>query len=141
MIYNQHRTEHSANSLNFNQAANTVLHTFFFPRKVTLRRDGVVSEASEGLLSVGVLNLASVIAGGATATEISDSLLAHGVRVRGVGVYKELDAARVTLTAGMLLQVRVDVNSDATSTGRVWIEVEDEPFNGANIPTTYIEAS
>ncbi len=136
----QHKTEYSANSLNLNQGANTVLTTFFFPRKVLLIRYGIVSEASEGLLSAGVLNLATVIAGGATATEVTGNLLAHGVRVRGVPVYKDL-TTRQALAAGTLLQIRVDVDAGGTSTGRVWIEYEEETFSGANIPSTFIEAS
>ena len=70
-LIQQHRTENSAGTLNLNQAANTVLATFFFPRKVTVLRYGVISEASEGLLAVGVLNLAIAVQGGATAVEIT----------------------------------------------------------------------
>ena len=139
-LIQQHRTEYSANTLNFNQAANTVLATFFFPRRVTLIRYGIISEASEGLLTAGVLNLAIVNQGGATPVEITGNLLAHGVRARGIGVYKDL-TTRQTLEAGELLQIRVDVDAAGTSTGRVWVEYEQDVFNGESIPSTWVEAS
>ena len=136
----EYRTEYSANTLNLNQAANTVLATFFLPRKARLRRYGVISEAAQGLLAPGVLNVATSPAGGATFTEVTGSLLAHGVRARGIGVYKTLPS-RVELEAGSVVQVRVDVDAGGASTGRVWIEVEDEPFNGNAIPSSYVAAS
>ena len=63
-LLQQHRTEYSVNTLNFNQAADTVLATFFFPRRVTIIRYGIIAEASEGLIAAGVLNLAIAVQGG-----------------------------------------------------------------------------
>ncbi|MGW8369298.1 MAG: hypothetical protein ACWGPN_11550 [Gammaproteobacteria bacterium] len=136
----EYRTEYSANTLNLNQAANTVLATFFFPRKARVRRYGVISEAAAGLLAPGALNLATSAAGGASFTEVSSSILTHGARARGIGVTKTL-GSRLELEAGSLLQVRVDVDAGGASTGRVWIEVEDEPFSGTAIPSTWVASS
>jgi len=135
------QVEYSANNLNLNQGSNTVLATFFFPRKCTILRYGVVAEAAEGLLSPCILNMATVIAGGATATEVSNSNLVVGsARARGVPVYKDL-ASRVEVAAGQLVQIRADTAAGGTSTGRVWIEYVPEAFNGSNIPTAFVASA
>ena len=135
-----YRTEYSANNLNLNQGSNTVLASFFAPRPMTVRRYGVIAEAAEGLLAPGKLNLAIAVAGGASATEVANSTMQPGARARGIAVYGNL-ASRVQLAAGEILQVRADTAAGGTSTGRVWIEVEDEPYVGANIPTSVVAAT
>lgn len=133
-------TEYSANNLNLNQGSDTVLASFFMPRKARIRRYGVIAEAAEGLLAPGVLNLAIAVAGGASATEVASSNLAHGARARGVAVYKDL-TSRVEAEAGQIVQVRADTAAGGTSTGRVWVEYEPQPYVAANIPSSVVKAS
>lgn len=136
----EYRTEYSANNLNLNQGSNAVLASFFMPRKAVIRRYGVIAEAAQGLLAPGKLNLAVAVAGGASATEVPNSTLAHGARARGIAVYGNL-ASRVEVNAGEIVQVRADTAAGGASTGRVWIEVEDQPYNGANIPASVVKAT
>jgi len=134
--------QHSANTLNLNQGSDTVLATFFFPRKATIRRYGIIAEAAEGLLAPSVLNLATVISGGATATAVGSgsNLTVGSARARGVPVYKDL-ASRVTVESGGLLQVRAGTAAGGTSTARAWVEYEEEPYSGGNIPTSAVASS
>ena len=134
-----YQTQSSANNLNLNQGSDTVLASFFMPQPAVLRRYGVIAEAAEGLLAPGILNAAIAVAGGASATEIASSNLAHGARARGIGVYHNF-VARNEVPAGGIVQVRADTAAGGTSTGRVWIEYEPQPFAGANIPSTWVAA-
>ncbi len=136
-----YRTEYSVGTVDFNQSANTVLATFFMPRKGRIRRYGVVAEASQGLLAAFEMNLNILVQGGASGTEVTGSILDVAAnRARGIAVVKTL-TTRIDFNAGELVEVRVDVDAGGTSTGRVWIEVEDEPHSGSNIPSTWIVAA
>ena len=44
--------QYSVNTANLNQAANTVLASFFVSRPATVRRYGVIAEAAEGRAAV-----------------------------------------------------------------------------------------
>lgn len=134
--------QHSANNLNLNQGSDTVLATFFIPRKARIRRYGVISEASQGLLAAMRLNLATVTPGGATATAVGAGSVLNpgGARARGVAVYKDIDE-RVEVDSGGLVQVRAGTAAGDTSTGRVWIEYEEDPYNGTSIVSTAVKSA
>lgn len=134
-----YQVQSSANNLNLNQGSDTVLATFFVARKAVVRRYGVVSEASQGLLAPSVLNLSYSSDGGANQTAYgSGSTLAVGsARSRGVPVYRNV-TTRIEVPAGSTISVRAGTAAGGTSTGRVWIEYDEEPFNGAAIPSNAV---
>lgn len=135
-----------AAAANLNQAEDTVLlAAIYFPAGGFLRRYSVVAEAAEGLLAVNELRIRSSVDGGATYVDRdtnddgSNAVLdVASARARGVLVYKDVG---ITVVPGTLVVVASKVAAGATSTGRVMLEYQIEPFNGANIPTTAVAAA
>jgi len=135
------RTEYSANNLDFNQAAGTALFTIYAAKPMRVQRFGVISEAAQGLLAAMRLRLRRGTGGGGTVADIADTTLnPGGARARGVPVYKDMED-RIFINAGETLIVAVQVDAGGTSTGRAWIEFEEAPFNGANIPAAAIKSA
>ncbi len=140
----QYRVDQVAGA-NLNQAEDTVLlSAIYFPAGGFIRRYGVVAEAAEGLLAPNELRLRSSTDGGATYADLATNddgtnaeLDVVSARARGVPVYKDVG---ITVDPNTLVVVASKVAAGGTSTGRVWIEYQTEPFNGTNIPTTAVEA-
>lgn len=130
---------------NLNQAEDTVLlAAIFFPSGGFIRRYGVVAEAAEGLLAPNELRIRSSVDGGANYTDRSTDdaggnaeLDVVAARARGVAVYKD---TAITIAPNTLVVVASKVAAGGTSTGRVWMEYAQYPFNGGNIPTTAVAA-
>lgn len=132
--------EYSANNLNFNQAAGTALFTIYAAKPMRVQRFGVISEASQGLLAAMRLRLRRGTDGGDTVENIDDTTLNPGGAVaRGIPVYKDMED-RVIINAGETLVVAVQTDAGGTSTGRAWVEFEELPFNGYNIPDDAIKS-
>lgn len=131
---------HSASNADLNDSENTVLHTVVALKPIQIQRYGVVSEASQGLLSPMRLKLRRVTGGGATAADIAGTTLnPGGARARGVMVYKEPES-RVVINAGEHVTVAISTAAGGTSTGRVWIEYQELPFSGTNVPDSAVKS-
>lgn len=124
---------------NLNQAANTVLLSFYLPGGGAVRRYGVVAEAAQGLLAACVLKMSYSVDGGATFTDFATSTLTSGLRARGVPAYRTLNAVlSQAVPANALVAVRVSTDAGGASTARIWVEVENAVYQPANIPATAI---
>jgi hypothetical protein len=134
-----------ANSVNLNQAEDTVLLERYFPSGGVVRRYGVVADAAEGLLAANELRLriAPATAPQTPADVATDdggnvcSLDVVSNRVAGVLVYVD---TQVTVEPGETVIVASKVAAGGTSTGNVILEFQEEPFNGSAIPSTAVES-
>jgi hypothetical protein len=132
-------------SQNLNQAEDTVFIERYFPSGGFVRRYGVVGDASEGLLAANELRLRVAPATAPqtpadVATDDGDNIVSLDVasnRVAGVIVYVDLG---LTVLPGETVIVASKVAAGGTSTGNVFLEFAEEPFNGAAIPTTAVES-
>lgn len=116
-----------AGAVNLNQAANTLLVSFYLLAGGYIRRLIVVAEAAAGLLAPGVLKLSYSLDGGATFVDVTGATLTHGARARGIPVYRNFDLALARIPAGALVAVRVSTDSGGASTARLIVEVQPEP--------------
>lgn len=114
-------------AVNFNQAANTVLVSFYLLAGGYVRRLIAVAEAAQGLLAASVLKLSYSTDGGATYTDVVGGTMTPGTRARGVPVYRNFDVSGAKIPAGALVAVRVSTDAGAVSTGRLIVEVQPEP--------------
>jgi hypothetical protein len=134
-----------ANSVNLNQAEDTVLLERYFPSGGVVRRYGVVGDATEGLLAVNELRLRiSPATAPQTPVDVATddggnicSLDVASARVAGVLVYVDL---QLTVDPGETIIVASKVAAGGTSTGNVFLEFAEEPFNGNAKPTTAVES-
>lgn len=120
---------------NFNQAQNTVLHTFIATKPMTIRRYGAVAVAAEGLLAAMQLKLRKVPINTGTAADVAGSVLKGAVKARGLGICKTLSAAgqQTVFLPGDSVTIAVEVSAGATSTGTVWIEAVPLTWQTAEI--------
>jgi hypothetical protein len=140
----------SAGNVNLNSTSSQLEH--FLRAGGNVRRAGVVAEAAEGLLAAMVLTLEFSVDGGANFTTIA-TLSPAGALARGVNFYKDVPAtsapgvgATAQKSAGAvppnsLVRLRVSNAAGGTSTGRLWIELEEQPFNGVNVPANAVAAA
>jgi hypothetical protein len=134
-----------ANSQNLDQAEDTVLLERYFPSGGFVRRFGVVGDASEGLLAANELRLrvAPATAPQTPVDVATDdggnicSLDVASARAAGVAVYVDLG---LTIAPGETVIVASKVAAGATSTGNVFLEFAEEPFNGSSVPSTAVES-
>jgi hypothetical protein len=134
-----------SNSVNLNQAEDTVLLERYFPSGGFVRRYGVVGDASEGLLAANELRLRVAPATAPqtpadVATDDGDNIVSLDVasaRAAGVMVYVDLG---LTILPGETVIVASKVAAGATSTGNVFLEFQEEPFQVATTPTTAVES-
>lgn len=127
---------------NFNQAANTVLLSFYLPTGGAVRRYGVVAEAAQGLLAASVLKMSYSTDGGATYTDLTTSTLTPGTRARGVPVQRSLNSGTAqSIPANALVAVRVSTDAGAASTGRIWVEIENNVNQPALLPTNGVQVT
>ena len=134
-----------ANSVDLDVAEDTVLLERYFPSGGVVRRYGVVADASEGLLAANELRLrvAPATAPQTPADVATDdggnvcSLDVVSARAAGVLVYVDL---QLTVEPGETVIVASKVAAGATSTGNVFLEFAEEPFNGAAKPSTAVES-
>lgn len=132
-------------SQNLNQAEDTIFIERYFPSGGLIRRYGVVGDASEGLLAVNELRLrvAPATAPQTPADVATDdggnicSLDVASARSAGVMVYVD---TQLTVSPGETVIVASKVAAGATSTGNVFLEFLEEPFNGGNKPTTAVSS-
>lgn len=124
----------TATAQNLNQAANTVLLTYVASKPCKLHRIGVVGDAAAGLLAAMRLKTRLVPVATGTAADISGAgVLNPGeAKARGLGVYKDAEE-RVVVDAGDTITVAVDTSAGGTSTGNVFLEIEELPFAGEPI--------
>lgn len=127
---------------NLNQAQNTVLHTYRVFRPVIIRRFGVVADAAAGLLAPMDLKLRYIPGSTGTAADISGAVLNGAVKARGFGLVKTLET-RVgdTYLPGDEIVIAVETAAGGTSTGDVFIEVEELPFQVASLSNIAEEGS
>ena len=125
-----------ASGVNLNQGSNAVHLSTYLDGGGVIRRVGVVSEASQGLLAPSVLAVRYSTDGGANFTELGT--LTPGAQSRGVPVYRNFATSAAKLSPGTLVQLVDKTAGGGTSTGRVWLDVEREVFNGASIPSTAV---
>lgn len=125
------RVEYAA-AANLNQAQNTVLLTFVAIKPVRIHRFGVIADAAAGLLAASDLKLRHVPVATGTAADISGAVLNSAVVARGSGLMKTL-TTREVIPAGDTVTVAVETSAGGTSTGHVFLEVEELPFAGSNI--------
>ena len=132
-------------SVNLNQAEDTVLLERYFPAGGFIRRYGVVGDASEGLLAVNELRLRVAPATAPqtpvdVATDDAGNICSLDVasaRSAGVIVYVDLG---LTVQPGETVIVASKVAAGGTSTGNVFLEFAEQPFNGTAIPSTAVES-
>lgn len=135
----------TANSVNLNQAEDTILLERYFPSGGVVRRYGVVGDAVEGLLAANELRLrvAPATAPQTPADVATDdggnicSLDVASARVAGVQVYVDL---QLTIDPGETVIVASKVAAGGTSTGNVWLEFTEEPYAGTSKPSTAVES-
>lgn len=129
----RYKTFSGAQAANFNQAANTVLHTLVANGPVVITGFGAVADSANGLLAASVLKLRKVPQATGTAADITGETLTVGAVVaRGDGVFKRA-SSRIEIDAGDEVTLAVSTDAGAASTGDVWIEYEQQPFAGALI--------
>ncbi len=126
-----------AQGVNLNQAANTVLLTFTAKKTAILRRYGVIADAAAGLLAPMDLKLRTVPIATGTAADIANTTLNGVARARGLGIVKTL-SERVVVTEGDDVTIAIAVAAGGVSTGDVWLEYAEEPFN-VEESTRYVE--
>lgn len=143
-LYGGYKRE-TANSVNLNQAEDTILLKRYFPSGGVVRRYGVVADSANGLLAVNELRLriAPATAPQTPADVATDdggnicSLDVASARSAGVPIYVN---TQVTVDPGETVIIASKVAAGGTSTGNVWLDFEEEPFNGSAIPTTAVES-
>lgn len=132
-----YRTEQLA-AANLNQAANTVLLSFYTPALgMLVRRIWLVAEAAAGILAPCVLKLSYSIDGGATFVDVTGATVTPGARARGILVYRNF-TARYAIPTGALVAIRVSTDSGGAGTARLGLDYEPQPFQPVNLPTTAI---
>lgn len=124
----------TATNQNLNQAENTVLLTYVASKPCIVQRFGVVANASEGLLAAMRLKMRLDPINGDAISDLSGmgTLNPGGAIAQGNGVYKNA-TDRVEVEAGDHITVAVDTAAGGTSTGDVFLEVEELPFAGSLI--------
>lgn len=133
------------NSVDLNVAEDTVLLERHFPSGGVVRRYGVVGDSANGLKAANELRLrvAPVTAPQTpvdVATDDGGNLCALDVvsdRSAGVIIYVD---TQLTVDPGETVIVASKVAAGAASTGNVFLEFAEEPFNGAAVPTTAVES-
>lgn len=134
-----------AHSQNLNQAEDTVLLERYFPSGGVVRRYGVVADASEGLLAANELRLRVAPASAPqtpvdVATDDGGNIVSLDVasnRSAGVPVYVDL---RLTVEPGETVIVASKVAAGGTSTGNVWLEFEENPWQAYTRPSTAVSS-
>lgn len=123
-----------AAAANLNQAQNTVLLTLRPMRPVRVHRFGVVADAAAGLLAPMDLKLRKVPVNTGTAADITGAVLNGAVKARGFGLVKTLET-RVgeDYLPGDEITLCVETAAGGTSTGDVFIEYEELPFQVASL--------
>lgn len=132
-----------SNGVNFNQAQNTVLHTFTARGPSRIKRFGAIADSANGLLAAMDLKLRLVPQATGTAADIANTQLNGAVRARGQGIYKSVGVAGTPVAdvqAGDEVTIAVETTAGAASTGDVWIEYEELPFVGSLV-TNYVAST
>lgn len=121
-------------NVNLNGSENTALLTYVASKPCKLHRFGVVADASEGLLSAMRLKMRKIPITTGTAEDIDGAgvLDPDGAKDRGKGVYKDAEE-RVVIDAGDSVTIAIDTAAGGTSTGNVFLEIEELPFAGEEI--------
>lgn len=133
------------NSVDLNQVEDTVFLERYFPSGGFVRRYGVVGDASQGLLAANELRLRVAPATAPQTpvdveTDDGGNICSLDVavnRAAGVIVYVDLG---LTVAPGETIFVASKVAAGGTSTGNVFLEFTEEPFNGSAIPSTAVES-
>jgi len=128
-----------SNGANLNQAADTVLHTFTARNSCIIRRFGVAADSANGLLAASVLKLQTVPLATGVAADVTGAVLNSAVVARGSGIVKSLDS-RLAVAAGDSVVIAVSVDAGAASTGDVWLEYSQEPWNTEEA-SNFVESS
>ena len=117
-----------AQAVNLNQAQNTVLFTFNANKTVIIHRYGVIADAAAGLLAPMDLKLRSIPIATGTAADLANTQLNGAAKARGLGIVKTMTERHV-VTEGDAVVIAVETAAGGVSTGDVWIEYSEEPFN------------
>lgn len=134
----------SASNANFNGAADAVLVEKYLPAGGTVRRIGYVGMSATAPGTAFRVKLSYSTDGGATWTDASsfNTAAQNPSAARGQVVFKDAPSrAAATIPAGANVAVRVHTQGAASATGYAFLEVEDQPFNGANRPTNAIASA
>lgn len=145
MGFNAEYQREIVNSVNLNQAEDTVLLERYFPSGGIVRRYGVVGDSANGLLAANELRLRVAPATAPqTPADVDEddggnicSLDVASNRSAGVIVYVD---TRITVAPGETVIVASKVAAGGTSTGNVFLEFSEEPFAGTSIPSTAVES-
>lgn len=132
-------------SQNLNQAEDTVFIERYFPSGGRVRRYGVVGDTANGLLAANELRLRIAPADAPqtpvdVATDDGGNVCSLDVAsARSAGVLVYVDTL-VTVQPGETVIVASKVAAGGTSTGNVFLEFEEEPFAGPQVPSTAVES-
>lgn len=129
-----------ADGVNLNQGSNAVHISTVLPGGGLVRRLHVQADSANGLLAPSVLRVRKSGDGGASWTTVGD-LTVGSARGRGVPVYRTFDVSAAQIDPGEKVEVVDQTAGGGTSTGDVSLEVEYDPFNGANKPSDAVEVT
>lgn len=132
------KVEYAANA-NLNQAQNTALLTYIAMKPCVIQRFGVMANSANGLLAANELKVrvAPAVTGTAADSAVGTLDVAAN-RTRGVIVYKDAEA-RVEVAAGDTITVCSEVAAGGTSTGDVFLEIQELSF--MDKPTTAVASA